>query len=355
MTHLYVAPTPAARPLLAHPLKWVGSHARLAPLILDTAAAAMGDRAPTAIVEPTVGGGGLFIHALNRWQDAPALIADTCEPLARLWLDLSTAMGAAEVEAVVVEHAATWASADDEALVPWTTTQGAVVTEAQKRREIRRGWHRTLREDWNETTASMCEGEWGGFADMCLTGRWSGNFAALLRGSYNGLCRFSAGGQFNAPCGAHLSDRVGKPLYTPGTFAAVGVDLERRGCEVLHADFRVALERWAHRLRGALVYIDPPFPGTFTAYSPGCVAPPIADLADACARASTFGATVIASHPAEGADEWRQRLPGAVVRTDLVRRGAMEPDAAKRKRKDRPELLLVLRPGVGAEPARLAA
>lgn len=354
MTHLHVAPVPAA-PLLAHPLKWVGSHARLAPLILDAATQAMDGRAPTAIVDPTVGGGGLFIHALNRWQDAPALIADTCEPLARLWLDLSTRAGATEIEAVVAEHAAAWASADAEALVPWTTTQGAVVTEAQKRREIRRAWHRTLREDWNETAASMREGEWGGFDDVCLTGRWSGNFAALLRGSYNGLCRFAAGGQFNATCGAHLSDRAGKPLYAPGTFAAVGVDLERRGCEVLHADFRVALERWAPRLRGAIVYIDPPFPGTFTAYSPGCVALSIADLADACAWASSFGATVVASHPAEGASEWRQRLPGATVRTDLTRRGAMEPNAATVKRKDRPEMLLVLRPGVGAEPARLVA
>lgn len=331
MTHLHVAPAPAAHPLLAHPLKWVGSHARLAPLILDTAAAALDGRAPTAIVDPTVGGGGLFIHALNRWQDAPALIADTCEPLARLWLDLSTVDGAAKVERFVAEHAKAWAAAD--------RTLDGNTSSALERRTLRRGWYAGLRDVFNDAT-------WR---------RPSGHFAALLRGSYNGLCRFNARGELNSPCGAHLSDRAGKPLYAPGTFAAVGVDLERRGCEVLHADYRVALERWAPRLAGALVYIDPPFPGTFTAYSPGCVAPPIADLADACAWASLWGATVIASHPAEGAEEWRQRLPGATVRTDLVRRGAMEPDAAKRSRKDRPEILLVLRPGVGAEPARIAA
>jgi len=352
VTHLHIAPTPAAHPFLTHPLKWVGSHARLAPVILNTAAQAMDGRAPTTIVDPTVGGGGLFIHALNRWQDAPALIADTCEPLARLWLDLSTAQGAAEVEDVVAEHALAWAAADE------TATQvgkDSPSTPERARRAHRRNWYYDLRRNWSGCTTFIHKHLADGLFDPELNAIHSGEFAALLRGSYNGLCRFNARGELNSPCGAHLSDRAGKPLYAPGTFAAVGVDLERRGCEVLHADYRVALERWAPRLAGALVYIDPPFPGTFTAYSPGCVAPPIADLADACAWASLWGATVIASHPAEGAEEWRQRLPGATVRTDLVRRGAMEPDAAKRSRKDRPEILLVLRPGVGAEPARIAA
>lgn len=347
MTHLHVAPTPAAHPLLAHPLKWVGSHARLAPLILDAATQAMDGRAPTAIVDPTVGGGGLFIHALNRWQDAPALIADTCEPLARLWLDLSTSTRAAEVEATVAKQAREWDRGDDVAADD--------IDPAAARRFVRREWHKNLRNTWNGCARFMGKHGAGDFDDVEMNGVHSGEFAALLRGSYNGLCRFAAGGQFNAPCGAHLSDRPGKPLYTPGTFAAIGVDLERRGCEVLHADFRDALMRWAPRLKGALVYIDPPFPGTFTAYSPGCTAPAIADLADACAWASQFGATVIASHPAEGASEWQERLPGAVIRTDLVRRGAMEPNAAMIRRRERNEMLLVLRPGVGAEPARLAA
>lgn len=327
---------------LAHPLKWVGSHARLAPIILAVADEALGGRTPTAIVDPTVGGGGLLIHAANRWPDAPLLLADTCEPLARLWLDLSTAAGAAEVEMVVAEHAATWDAADHNA-------QGEPV-DALTRRTYRRVWYKETREAFNDFNLPMR----GRCMDYEVTEYYAGEFAALLRGSYNGLCRFSAGGQFNAPCSAHLADRPGKPLYQPGTFAAVGVDFERRGVTVLHADYRAALIEWAPRLRGALVYIDPPFPGTFTAYSPGCVAPPIAELAEACAWASLCGATVLASHPAEGADEWRQRLPGATVRTDLTRRGAMEPTAATKPRKDKPELLLTLLPGVGTEPRALA-
>ena len=323
-----------ASPPLAHPLKWVGSHARLAPVILATADEAMGGRTPTAIVDPTVGGGGLLIHAANRWPDAPLLLADTCEPLARLWLDLSTAAGAAEVERVVAEHDRLWAMPDIDPLAV---------------RTWRRKWHKMLRDQWNLYSKYL-----GDLMDPEMTPIHSGEFAVLLRGSYNGLCRFSAGGQFNAPCSAHLADKPGKPLYTPGTFAAVGVDFERRGAIVRHADYRAALIEWAPRLAGALVYVDPPFPGTFTAYSPGCTALPISELAEACAWASLCGATVLVSHPAEGADEWRQRLPGATVRADLTRRGAMEPTAATKKRKDRPELLLTLLPGVGAEPRALA-
>lgn len=331
-----------ASPPLAHPLKWVGSHARLAPVILATADESMGGRTPTAIVDPTVGGGGLLIHAANRWSDAPVMLADTCEPLARLWLDLSTAAGAAEVERVVAEHAAQWDAADRDA-------EGEPV-DALTRRTYRRVWHAETREAFNAFHVPM-RGRCMGHE---VTEHYAGEFAALLRGSYNGLCRFSAGGQFNAPCSAHLADKPGKPLYTPGTFAAVGVDFERRGATVRHADYRAALIEWAPRLAGALVYIDPPFFGTFTAYSPGCVAPPISELAEACAWASLCGATVLVSHPAEGADEWRQRLPGATVRADLTRRGAMEPTAATKPRKDKPELLLTLLPGVGAEPCALA-
>lgn len=351
---------------LTHPLKWPGSHRRLAPRITAEALDALDGKPPTAIIDCTVGGAGFLLEALAVWPEARVLMADTCEPLARLWLDLSTAAGAAEVEASVAAEAAKWAAADALAEAasadPVTRTiDGKAITATGKawaRFDARREWHGDLRARWNaDNLRHLAEGPLVNLSPETGRGH-SARFAALLRGSYKGLCRFSQRGAYNVGCAAELANRAGRPLYEAGAFAAVGVELERRLARIACASYRAMLPAIARLLPGALVYIDPPFPGGFVAFSPGCSAPPIAELAESCAFASSRGAVVIASHPAEGADEWRAHLPGAKIHVDLVCRGAMEPDPdAEAPRKDRAELLAVLRPGVGsgAKSAALAA
>ncbi len=348
-----------------HPLRWTGSHLRLAPRMIAEGRALLDGRDPTAIVDLTVGGGGSALAMMDAWPSARVLLADSSEPTARLWLDLSTAAGAADVEAEVASHARGWDEADviaaatADGLTPETRTlgRGTKARPVTARREqwarwdARRAWHDELRYGFNAANRRhLAAGPLAalGAADGVAL---SGGYAALLRGSYKGLCRFSGRGDYNAPCAAELTHGPGRRLYKAGAFAALGPELERRRARVACADFAAVLAQpgVAKLLRGALVVIDPAFPGGFTAYSPGCTAAPIAALADAAAWASACGAAVLVNHPAEGAPEWRARLPGAVIHVDLVRRGAMEPSPdAEAPRRDRPELLAALRPGVGA-------
>jgi site-specific DNA-adenine methylase len=346
VTHITPHTPPVAPPLsrapLVRPLKWVGSHARLAPRILDAAAEVM-TAAPTAIVDPTLGGGGWLVEALQRWPDAPAFIGDTCEPLVDLWRAI--AEDGEALERRMEGHGDAWARADDVAATVLTDILAngggpmeADSTAALVRRDTRRTWHREERSWWNAERHR--DQQYGLVADF----HHSARFAALIRGAYNGLCRFNKSGGLNSPCGAHIDDPHGKPLYSAGSFQALGADLQRRGCTVALGSFRDTLVTWAPSLKGALVYIDPPFPGTFSQYSAGGGTPTIAELAEACAWASACGATVVASHPVAGAEEWRDRLPAARVLTDLTRRGSMEPNtrATQGKRKDATELLVVL-------------
>lgn len=350
---------------IEHPLTWPGSHRRLAPRMILEGRALLDGRDPTAIVDLTVGGGGSALAMMDAWPSARVLLADSSEPTARLWLDLSTAAGAADLEAEVAAHARGWAEADaiaastaDE-LAPETRVigRGAKARPVTARREqwarwdARREWHEELRGGFNAANRRhLAAGPLAALGSAEGVAH-SGAYAALLRGSYKGLCRWSGRGNYNAPCAAELTDKPGRRLYEPGAFAAVGPELERRRARVACADFAAVLAQpgVARLLRGALVVIDPAFPGGFTAFSPGCVAASISSLADAAAWASACGAAVLINHPAEGAPEWRARLPGAAIHVDLVRRGAMEPspDAAS-PRRDRPELLAALRPGVGA-------
>lgn len=350
---------------IAHPLKWPGSHRTLAPRMIREALALLDGKEPTAIVDLTVGGGGSALAMMDAWPSARVLLADSSEPTARLWLDLSTAAGAADVEAEVARHARGWDEADviaasvageldPETRVIGRGTKARPVTarrEQWARWNARREWHEELRGGFNAANRRhLAAGPLAALAAAEGVAH-SGAYAALLRGSYKGLCRWSARGNYNAPCAAELTDKPGRPLYSPGSFAALGPELERRRTRVACADFAAVLAdpRVAKLLRGALVVIDPAFPGGFTAFSPGCVAAPIAQLADAAARASGLGAAVLVNHPAEGAAEWRARLPGATIHVDLVRRGAMEPSPdAEAPRRDRGELLAALRPGVGA-------
>jgi len=348
-----------------HPLKWPGSHRRLAPRMILEGRALLDGKEPTALVDLTVGGGGSALAMMEAWPAARVLLADSSEPTARLWLDLSTAAGAVDVEAEVAEHARGWAAADAAAasverpdeLEDRVIGRGAAARQVSATRErwarwdARREWHVELRYGFNAAhRRHLAAGPLAALGPAEGVA-YSGAYAALLRGSYKGLCRWSARGDYNAPCAAELTDRPGRQLYAPGSFAALGPELERRRARVACADFAAVLAQSgvAKLLRGALVVIDPAFPGGFTAYSPGCVAAPISALADAAAWASACGAAVLVNHPAEGAPEWRARLPGATIHVDLVRRGAMEPspDAAA-PRRDRPELLVALRPGVGA-------
>ncbi len=92
--------------MIPHLLKWPGSHRRLAPRMIAEGRAALDGADPTAIVDLTVGGGCFLIEAMQAWPSARLLLADTCAPLARLWLDLSTPDGADAVEAVMAREAA---------------------------------------------------------------------------------------------------------------------------------------------------------------------------------------------------------------------------------------------------------
>lgn len=333
---------------LERPMKWVGSHARAAEEILAEAELALGGRAPTAYADPTVGGGGLAIAALSRWPEARPLLADASPPLGALWRAIASdpAGTEAEVARLAAEIDAESRAAADAArgLPGHARTIGKRRVEATAPQwaayDARRRLYHALRERWNADEAA------GGTAPG-----HAARFAVLGRTSYNGLVRFSAAGAFNAPPGASPGDRLGRAVYPAGAFEALGAELARRGADVAAEDYRAAIERWARAglLRGALLYLDPPFPGEgdtdgFHAYFPGCVVPEVAELAEAAALASWAGAAVVVSHPAFKLGEWREALPDAAIRADVTRRGALEPGS------DRPpklELIVRLAPGRG--------
>jgi len=82
----------------------------------------------------------------------------------------------------------------------------------------------------------------------------------LNRLSFNGLYRVNRSGKFNVPYG----DQSGA-LPAKDRFESLGAAL--RGASLLHGDFVDTLEHAAQDGSPALVYVDPPYDGTFDSYT----------------------------------------------------------------------------------------
>lgn len=97
------------------------------------------------------------------------------------------------------------------------------------------------------------------FNDLIATGSHASKEAAELfyylnRTGFNGLCRFNRSGQFNVPFGR----------YKTINYATDFLDLQEviQGWTLTSGDFQVVVPE-----AGDLIYADPPYDATFTAYS----------------------------------------------------------------------------------------
>ena len=116
--------------------------------------------------------------------------------------------------------------------------------------------------------------------------------AALLywlnKTCFNGLYRENRAGEFNTPRGAV----VDAPTVDPDAFRGVAAKLPR--AHVLHLPFEVVL---GDAGAGDLVYLDPPYDGTFTSYAACGFGPREQSwLAGLAGAAADRGAAVVASN-----------------------------------------------------------
>lgn len=112
-------------------------------------------------------------------------------------------------------------------------------------------------------------------------------FLCLQATSFNGLWRENAAGQHNVP----WSHRTRPPHY--GIAQLSVASRKMYGAEMVCDD---ALSVMANASRGDVVYVDPPYAGTFTSYNGGTWTPlHLAELASECFRLARRGVCVIAS------------------------------------------------------------
>lgn len=247
-------------------LKWAGGKARLLPELVARMPAAFG-----RYYEPFAGGAALFFAL----RPERAVLGDSCG-------------------ALIATYRAVAASPE------------AVTAELERHRAAHSPEHYyAVREQWN--TAQLDGAE---------------HAAALLylnRTCYNGLWRVNRGGAFNVPVGRYRDPLAG----LGGRVAAAAPALAR--AELRASDYRAVLD---DARRGDFVYLDPPYDGTFTAYTPSAFGEADqAELAFEIRALAKRGVHVMASN----ADTPRIRALYAGLRIDRVRCGrAINSDASRR-------------------------
>ena len=151
----------------------------------------------------------------------------------------------------------------------------------------------------------------------------------LAASSFNGLYRVNGRGAFNVPWGAR------KSLALPTLADLVAFARAFRGVEVRHSDFRALVEEAG---KGDVVYLDPPFAGTFDGYVPARWRFDVRAVIVAAVACRDRGASVIVSQPGSGAEAW----DGVGTITRLAKTYKVGGRGARRAEGE--ELLVVLDP-----------
>jgi DNA adenine methylase len=163
----------------------------------------------------------------------------------------------------------------------------------------------------------------------------------LNRTCYSGLWRVNKDGKFNVPWGKYK--RPSCPSLAD--FRAVAAALN--ATELLHYDFGYVL---AQAQVGDVIYCDPPYPGTFEAYTAdGFDEAAHVRLADAVGYASARQATTVVSIADCPLSRRLYSRPGWEVR-EVESSYAIRQEAGAKKRQQ--ELLVVVRPELRSAPKK---
>jgi len=186
-------------------------------------------------------------------------------------------MGALAVPLNIMPNKAVLSDANEELVITHITIRDEVesVIEHLSR-------HKDDRDYFNKLRAKSCKD----LSNSELAAR----MIYLNKSCFNGLYRLNKKGQFNSPYGKPTAR--GRNLCNPENLKSVSKAL--KGYKILHQDFRKTLRT---AKANDLVFLDPPYHGTFTAYtSTGFSDDDQKDLAVEFQRLTKLGCHVIATN-----------------------------------------------------------
>lgn len=202
---------------MAKPIvKWVGGKTQLLPEILSL----IGDRPQyDRYCAPFVGGGAVFWSLANK-RPMRGILADTCEPLIRMYREVQ--------------------------LDPYAVVQ-ELARLVEQYEEDGEGAYYEVRTLWN--TGELRE-------------QTPARFIFLKQSSFNGLWRENRAGGMNAPWGKYARIKV------PSVPELVEASVALQGMGLYAQDFRSVLEKVGQDQADMrwLIYLDPPYWGTFNQY-----------------------------------------------------------------------------------------
>lgn len=274
------------------PISWVGGKKRLRKQIADAMELVMfGVFARTPrIVEPFCGSMAMTVELAARAPNASIVTSDGEPRVVAMWRALARDP-ANFLREVIADQAAY--QTDDLA--------------------ERRAWFLNLREQINLVSAN----------DSALF--------SLLQTGFNGIMRTNRKGGINVPPGF----LTGKPYVDPDVILAFGKALKRWGAPICR-DFSHSL---ADVIPGSIVYLDPPYVGTFKGYAQlsfsdsrlapfvrGCLGP--------------YGAAMVAMSNSQVPDGWLEEFPDS-IEVSFERSQIVNSNKAKRGKVR--EVLLIMK------------
>lgn len=258
-------------PIPAH--RWQGSKARVWRQILGHPVLRLASRSTTPFrrwIEPFYGCGVTAQAAITHRVAHTYLLADLCGPLA-------------------VAHR-TLAAQPDVLLARLALLAPRVDADADELRRAYSAAAQWMRHHCRELLTAR-----GALTPHLLT---AARFFLLLGSNFNGLWRVNSDGEYNVPIGARTS---GKPIVFNLAAARDGLlaqaaALARPGVQLVCADMLAVI---AEAGPGDVVYADPPYLGTHSAYTAGKFSAALhTQLAVALRGAARRGATVLLSNSA---------------------------------------------------------
>jgi len=278
------------------PISWVGGKKRLRKQIADAMESAMPGvfaRAPR-IVEPFCGSMAMTVELAARAPNASIVTSDGEPRVVAMWRALAASPKCFLERVLREQHA----------------YQNAIVGNDA---EWRRAWFFDLRNLINSGNAP----DWSLFS--------------LLQTGFNGIMRTNRKGGINVPPGF----LTGKPYVDPEVILAFGKALKRWGAPICR-DFSHSL---ADVIPGSIVYLDPPYVGTFKGYAQlsfsdsrlapfvrGCLGP--------------YGAAMVAMSNSQVPDGWLEEFPDS-IEVSFERSQSVNSNKAKRGKVR--EVLLIMK------------
>lgn len=273
------------------PISWVGGKKRLRKQIADAmeaAAPGIFARAPR-IVEPFCGSMAMTVELAARSPSASIVASDGEPRVIAMWQEL--ARNPANFLREVLGDQSAYQTGE---------------------LEERRAWFLDLRKSINEGAALPS------------------SLFSLLQTGFNGIMRTNRKGGINVPPGF----LTGKPYVDPDVILAFSEALQRWGAPICR-DFFASLDDVTY---GSIVYLDPPYVGTFKGY--GSLSFFDDSLIPFVQRCLRLGASMVAMSNSRAPDGWLEEFPES-IEVSLERSQIVNSNKAKRGKVR--EVLLIMK------------